>query len=155
MADQQGSSRFPLPWGGAAPRMASREAAPGADWRATMRSRVGVCAAVFALWTAGIEARLIYLQVFAHADMMARANRQHLDTITAPAKRGEIVDRAGRVLAYSVDADTIAADPSNVADPDGTARQICGVLDACDADQRRGMAERMRRRATRRSSLSG
>jgi cell division protein FtsI (penicillin-binding protein 3) len=111
-----------------------------------MRSRVGVCAIVFAVWTVGIEARLVYLQVFAHADMMARANRQHLDTITAPAKRGEIVDRAGRILAYSVDADTIAADPSNVADADATARDICRVLEGCDAGQRRGMAERMRRR---------
>src|SRR5918999_2131469 len=111
-----------------------------------MQSRVGVCAALFALWTVGIEARLLYLQVFAHADMMARANRQHHDTITAPAKRGEILDRAGRVLAYSVDADTIAADPSNVADPEATARHVCAVLEACDAEQRRGMAERMRRR---------
>ena len=141
MADEQGS-RFRLPWS----RTPSRSEVAPADWRATMRSRMAVCAGLFALWTAGIEARLIYLQVFAHADMMARANRQHLDTITAPAKRGEIVDRAGRVLAYSVDADTIAADPSNIADPEATARQVCQVLDGCDAEQRRAMAERMRRR---------
>ncbi|HEV3484669.1 MAG TPA: hypothetical protein VG106_04635, partial [Vicinamibacterales bacterium] len=143
MADEQGSSRFRLPWSG----RALRDGAPAlSDWRATMRSRLGVCAIVFALWTVTIEARLVYLQVFAHADMMARANRQHLDTITAPAKRGEILDRAGRVLAYSVDADTIAADPSAVSDPDGTARRICGVLEGCDGEQRRAMAERMRRR---------
>ena len=47
-----------------------------ADWRDTLRSRLLVCAAIFALWTAGIEARLVYLQVFEHADMMARADRQ-------------------------------------------------------------------------------
>ena len=140
MADEQGS-RFRLPGN----RTAAPEGAPS-DWRATMRSRVGVCVVVCAAWTAAIEARLIYLQVFAHAEMMALANRQHLDTITAPAKRGEILDRAGRVLAYSVDADTIAADPSNVADPDVTARQVCAVLEGCDPEQRKAMAERMRRR---------
>ena len=159
MADQQGSSRLRLPWSRSARRGAAgadgatssrgtalRNGAQESDWRATMRSRLGVCAAAFALWTTAIEGRLIYLQVFAHSDMMARANRQHLDTITAPAKRGEILDRAGRVLAYSVDADTIAADPSAVADPDATAREICRALDACDAEARRAMAERMRRR---------
>jgi cell division protein FtsI (penicillin-binding protein 3) len=98
----------------------------------------------FALWTAGIEARLLYLQVFQHADMMARANRQQLRTIKLPAKRGEIVDRTGHVLAYSVDADTIAADPTDVGDPEQVAASVCGALDACTPQQRATMAERLR-----------
>ena len=68
---------------------------------------------LLSLWTAAIEARLVYLQVIEHADMMARANRQQLRTVKLAAKRGEIVDRNGHLLAYSVDADTIAADPSD------------------------------------------
>jgi hypothetical protein len=38
-----------------------------------VRSRLLVCAVVFGGWTVAIEARLVYLQVFQHAEMTARA----------------------------------------------------------------------------------
>jgi cell division protein FtsI (penicillin-binding protein 3) len=111
-----------------------------------LRARVAVCAAAFAIWTTAIEARLVYLQVIDHAELMARADRQQMRTINPPAKRGEILDRNGRVLAYSVDADTLAADPSEIDDPDGVARQICGALGDCTADRRADMAKKLRRK---------
>ena len=130
---------------GLAQRVLQARAAPApADWRGTIRSRLLVCAALFAAWTVGIEARLLYLQVLQHGEMMARADRQQLKTITLPAKRGEIVDRAGRVLAYSVDADTIAADPSDIEDPDSIAQLVCDELDDCAPAQQQLMAERLR-----------
>jgi cell division protein FtsI (penicillin-binding protein 3) len=116
------------------------------DWRETLRGRVVVCAVALTCWTVAIEARLVYLQVIDHADLMARADRQQTRTINPPAKRGEIVDRNGRVLAYSVDADTIAADPSEVDDPDGVARQVCARIDGCNADRRADMAKKLRRK---------
>ncbi len=147
MADEHGS-RFRLPWSRPAQRVVRREllAAP-AGWRECLRSRLVICAVLFGFWTAGIEARLVYLQVFQHADMMARANRQQLKTVKLPAKRGEIVDRAGHVLAYSVDADTIAADPSEITDPDRVASLVCGALDDCTPQQRVVMSERLRTRS--------
>ncbi|MBW8894985.1 MAG: penicillin-binding protein 2 [Acidobacteria bacterium] len=113
------------------------------DWRDVLRARLFVCASLFAVWTVSIEARLVYLQVVEHADMMARANRQQLRTIKLPAKRGEIVDRSGRVLAYSVDADTIGADPTEVLEPDVVAAHVCAALDHCSAQQREVMADRL------------
>jgi cell division protein FtsI/penicillin-binding protein 2 len=41
--------------------------------------------------------------VFKHSELVARAERQQMQTVEAPAKRGDIVDRNGRLLAYSVD----------------------------------------------------
>jgi cell division protein FtsI (penicillin-binding protein 3) len=123
-----------------------RDGGRPSDWRATLTSRVAVCAAALACWTAVIEARLVYLQVIDHADLMARADRQQMRTVNPPAKRGEIVDRNGRVLAYSVDADTIAADPSEIDDPDQVARQVCSAIDACTADRRADMAKKLRRK---------
>lgn len=114
----------------------AREHGHAADWRTTVRSRLAITAAVFALWTAGIEARLLYLQVFLHSDLVARAEKQHMQTVEAPAKRGDIVDRGGRLLAYSVDAESLWADPTQVQDVAATARAICAALDGCDKADR-------------------
>jgi cell division protein FtsI (penicillin-binding protein 3) len=117
------------------------------DWRATVRSRLLVCAALLAAWTTAIEARLVYLQVFQHADLMARADRQQNRTVVPPAKRGEIFDRNGRLLAYSVDADTIAAIPTEIDDPSDVAAQVCGALDGCNAERRQAIARSLGKRA--------
>ena len=143
MADEHGG-RFRLPWSSTAQRILKRDPSPAAaQWRDVMRSRLLVCAALFTLWTVTIEARLVYLQVIEHGDMMARANRQQLRTVKLPAKRGEIVDRWGHILAYSVDADTIAADPTLIDNPDSVAARVCAVLDRCGTAQRQLMAERL------------
>ena len=42
-------------------------------------------------------------------------------TVETTAKRGDILDRDGRVLAYSVDADSIYAVPTEISDPDAAA----------------------------------
>ncbi len=144
MADEHGG-RFRLPWQGPVQHVARRTpaVAPG-DWRGMLRARLLVCVGLLGLWTVGIEARLIFLQVVQHGEMMARADRQQLKTIKLPAKRGEIIDRNNRVLAYSVDAETIGADPSGIEDPDRVARLVCAALDACGPQQRDLMAERLR-----------
>jgi len=121
---------------------ANREAKP-ADWRTTVRSRLLVCAALLGLWTAAIEGRLLYLQVFEHADLAARAERQQNRTVSPPAKRGDILDRKGRLLAFSVDADTIAAVPSDIDDPGDVAAQLCGALDDCDKERRQGLTRKL------------
>jgi len=51
----------------------------------------------------GIEAKLVYLQVFKRADLVARAERQQERTQASPAVRGDILDRRGRVLATRVE----------------------------------------------------
>jgi cell division protein FtsI (penicillin-binding protein 3) len=116
-----------------------------------------VAAAVLALWALGIEARLVVLQIMQHADMVARAERQQMSTVPAPAKRGEIYDRNGRLLAYSVDADTIYAVPTEITDAAGTASALCDALDDCTTKMRDELRERLsqnrafvyvRRRAT-------
>jgi cell division protein FtsI (penicillin-binding protein 3) len=143
VADEHGG-RFQLSWASSARRILRRgPSSSPADWREVLRTRLMVCAGLFVLWTVSIEARLMYLQVVAHADMMARANRQQLRTVKLPAKRGEIVDRAGHVLAYSVDADTIGADPSDIDDPETVATRVCNALDHCTSQQREVMIERL------------
>ena len=107
------------------------------DWRATLKRRIAVAAGVLLLWSAAIEARLVYLQVVQHDELAARAESQQSRTIDAPPERGDIVDRDGRVLAFSVDADSIYAVPTRIDDPQAAAAALCGALEDCaPADQR-------------------
>lgn len=147
MADQHGR-RLTFLWKGSAQRLLRRDrsGAPP-EWRDVLRARLLICAVMLAGWTVAIEARLLYLQVVAHGDMMARADRQQLKTIGLPAKRGDIVDRNGNLLAYSVDADTIGADPTDIEHPDEVAALVCRALDDCGPSQRQLMAERLRRKS--------
>jgi cell division protein FtsI (penicillin-binding protein 3) len=121
-----------------------RSPASPADWRKTIRSRVIVGAVLFGVWTVAIEARLIDLQIFQYSALMARAEKQQLRTITAPAERGEILDRTGRVLAYSVDADSVFADPTEVDDPAAVAAAVCHALAECGAADRQAMEKKLR-----------
>ena len=148
MAEQQagsGGARDPRSARGVQHGELPHAPTPNVAWRSTLSTRVVTAAALFVLWTAGIQARLVYLQVIDHADLQARADRQHMRTIAAPAKRGEIVDRNGQMLAYSVDADSVFADPSEIEHPDKVAQLVCGALDDCSARERQEMAQALRR----------
>ena len=117
----------------------------GKDWRGTLKRRLTVAFCILLVWSVAIEARLVYLQVFRYADLTARADRQQSRTIPSPAKRGEILDRNGRILARSVDADTIYAVPTELGDPDQAAATLCRALRDCEPDERRAIADRIRK----------
>ncbi len=121
-------------------------AQPDLNWRPTLKRRLLVATAVLAFWAAGIEARLIVLQVVQHNDLVARAERQQNHTVPSPAKRGEIFDRHGRLLAYSVDADTIYAVPTEIDDPAKAAAALCAALDDCSRKDREQLQDRLSRR---------
>ena len=100
---------------------------------------------LFGLWTVAIEARLVYLQVVQHDELMAMAERQQTNTFETTPRRGDILDRNGRVLAYSVDAESIFADPSEIENPDKAAALVCGALADCDAADRLAIARHLRK----------
>ena len=56
-------------------------------WRATLKRRLAIAAVVFVAWSAAIEARLVYLQVVRYDELSARAERQQMRTVEAPAAR--------------------------------------------------------------------
>jgi cell division protein FtsI (penicillin-binding protein 3) len=115
---------------------------PATDWRATLKRRLIVAASVLGLWAGAIELRLAYLQTVMRADLQARAESQHHRTPPAPAKRGDLVDRRGNVLATSVDADSVYAVPSELKDPDLTVKRLCEALGDCVARERQRLLDR-------------
>ena len=122
-------------------------AAPGVNgWRKTLKRRAVAVAVFLGLWVAAIEARLVYLQVVRHGDLAARAEKQQMRTIDAPAMRGDIVDRHGRILATSVDADTVYAVPSEIGDAKDTVARLCRAFGDCSARERQALVDRLSQR---------
>lgn len=115
------------------------------NWRPIVTGRLVVAASVFAIWSVAILARLLFLQVGRYDDLTARAERQQRQTITAPAKRGDIIDRRGRLLAYSVDAETVYAVPTEVDDAARTAATLCAALEGCSRKDAAALRERLER----------
>lgn len=118
---------------------------PALIWRTTLKRRLLVAVLLLAGWAVAIEARLAHLQLLRHADLTARAERQQLRTVETTPKRGDIMDRNGNVLAYSVEADSIYAVPTDIGDPDVAATTLCHALRDCGTRERQALAERIRR----------
>ncbi|MEZ5319387.1 MAG: penicillin-binding protein [Vicinamibacterales bacterium] len=106
-----------------------------AVWRGLLRRRVLVVLACLGFWVAVIEARLVNLQVVQAADYRDQANRQQNAVFTTLGIRGDIVDRNGRQLAYSVEDRALNADPTLIEDVPATLTAICGVIQ-CDRKER-------------------
>lgn len=125
-----------------------------ADWRAILRGRLRVAAVGGVVWALVIGVRLVHLQVVKHDDLQALAERQRNRTIRSAAKRGDIVDRNGRVVAMSAEADSIYAVPGEIAKSDReawivqTVAKVCAALRDCTAAEQKTLVERMGRQAS-------
>ncbi|RBY77149.1 penicillin-binding protein 2 [Geodermatophilus sp. TF02-6] len=76
-----------------------------------------------------ITGKLVLLQGVDAGDYATAAAQDRLRSDPIPALRGQVVDRDGRPLAYTVDASRVVADPTVVADPARTALALTTLLD--------------------------
>jgi cell division protein FtsI (penicillin-binding protein 3) len=100
---------------------------PG-DKSVVIKSRAMLVAAILLLGFIGVGARLVYLQVFKHQMLYAKAIRQQQEIVELPPKRGAITDRNGRELAVSIDTDSLYAVPADIDDPKLLARLLAPAL---------------------------
>lgn len=114
-----------------------------ARWRPLVKRRALCALAFVGLWAVTLEARLIRLQVFRHDALLAEATAQQQSEITPQAPRGDIVDRAGHLLAISVEADSIVADPAHVVDAHRTTTALCTALGDCTLKERDELERRL------------
>ena len=95
----------------------------------TRRLRLGTVLALALFATIGV--RLIVLQVAdtrASAESLQEQRQNRLTKVVLPAPRGAILDRSNEVLAHSVAARYIYADPELVTDPAATAAKLSPLL---------------------------
>lgn len=109
------------------------------SWRSALKRRVIVVVCVLGAWATAVEGRFIYLQVVDHERLMNEAENRQQRSIKDFAKRGEIVDRNGQILAYSVEAETVFAVPTSIKKPAETADKLCRVFSDCTPDFRNSL----------------
>ncbi|MBQ9002748.1 MAG: penicillin-binding protein 2 [Eggerthellaceae bacterium] len=97
-------------------------------------NRAFVVILVFLVIAAGFLVRLLYLQVIVSGEYSARAEESRTVGFTVEPRRGTIYDRNGHILAISVDATTVYANPSEVKEPASTSRAIAEALGGNAAD---------------------
>jgi cell division protein FtsI (penicillin-binding protein 3) len=81
-----------------------------------------------------VVAKLVVLQGVDGAALAQEAVDARMHSYPIDAVRGKITDRTGKVLAYSVDAERVTADPAVVADPTRTALALTTLLGVPVAD---------------------
>ncbi|HEX9700316.1 MAG TPA: penicillin-binding protein 2 [Acidobacteriota bacterium] len=80
------------------------------------------------LWTGLLLGRLVHLQVVLHDDLVARARDQQQSLATIPALRGNILSRDGRLLASSIDEQSIYVHPHLLDDRNAAAALLAPPL---------------------------
>jgi cell division protein FtsI (penicillin-binding protein 3) len=116
-----------------------------AQWRDSVKRRLLIIVAFMGLWVAGLEARLVWIQVLDHGFWQDKATDQRESTEPLAAPRGDITDRDGRLFAGSVRSYDVhinlknfreaLADKSRkkriVTDSASFARDVCAALGDC------------------------
>ncbi|HEX9984390.1 MAG TPA: penicillin-binding transpeptidase domain-containing protein [Thermoanaerobaculia bacterium] len=83
--------------------------------------------AFLAAWAIVVVLRLVQIQLVRHDHYVARAKKQQERTVALDPVRGSILDARGRVLAESVAAESIYADPQVISDRKATAKKLASV----------------------------
>jgi len=90
--------------------------------------------AAIALGFTGLIARAAYVQVFANDFFLRQGEVRFARTLTLPANRGRVLDRNGMLLASSVPAPSIWANPEDMERDPAKLRELARLLDMSPAD---------------------
>ncbi len=101
------------------------------------RSRVLVASALVLLAFTLLVARLVYLQVVRHDDLLEQAESNRTAIVPIVPNRGLILDRNGIVLASNYSAYTLEVTPSRIEDLERTLDELSQVLEISVRDRKR------------------
>ncbi len=105
------------------------------------RNRLLVFFVIACLLMGGLVARLFYIQVIWKDDLTAMARGQQNKNIPIPAKRGDILDRNGDKMAFSIKTFSVWIKASDVKNPDETAKLIADALGLDAAEIKRKIVD--------------
>ena len=95
-------------------------------------------AAAFVLFAFGLlSARLVYLQIYKHEELLTQAENNRIAVVPIVPNRGLILDRNGIVLANNYSAYTLEITPSKVDDLEATIDRLAEVVEIAPRDRKR------------------
>lgn len=96
--------------------------------KVTVRRRLLLLLVMLCLLFVALAVRLAYVQIGKGAELSEKAEESWRRNIPYSAKRGEISDRNGNVLAYNITTPTVMVIPVQVKSPETTARSLAPLL---------------------------
>lgn len=94
----------------------------------SLRKRVSVTIAGSLIGFLFLFGQLVRVTMLPDSQILGYANSEVLKTVTIPAARGEIEDRYGKPLAFSVNLKSVVADPQQVTNPEAEAALLSPLL---------------------------
>ncbi len=94
----------------------------------SLRKRLIILGGLFCIIFIAIIARSFHLQILSAKSLQVKAQRQHTAALVVFPERGNIYDRNGEKLAYSIMAKSVFADPSKVRNPTEVAAKLAPIL---------------------------
>ena len=104
-------------------------------------NRAFVVVLLFLVLAGVFFARLFFLQVIVADDYSNQASQSRTSGLTVEPRRGTIYDRNGHILAISLEATTVYANPSEITEPNSTARAIAEALGGKASDYQSSLTE--------------
>jgi cell division protein FtsI (penicillin-binding protein 3) len=95
----------------------------------TSHRRVLIVSLTLAAWMLAIGARLVYLQTAEHSWLKERARVQQQDALETSPLRGLVLDRQGRELARSINAESIFVVPGEIQDVKEAAAKLAPLVE--------------------------
>lgn len=118
-----------------------------AQWRSRVKQRLLPIVACLALWVAALEGRLWWVQLVDHEFWAAKALHQQEDTEPIYLPRGDVLDRNGHLLAYSVNSYDVHLNPAKASKegyvPAVLAHDICAAFADCGAAEETSIREKL------------
>jgi cell division protein FtsI (penicillin-binding protein 3) len=98
------------------------------DFRGSLKARLVGVSVIFFLYWGGLTARLFYLQIIKHDDLVALSEKQYARTTTINYGRGTIYDRNQNELARNIEMESVYVTPLEVIDKKQTAKVLASSL---------------------------
>jgi cell division protein FtsI (penicillin-binding protein 3) len=98
------------------------------DFRGSLKARLVGVSLIFFLYWGGLTARLFYLQIIKHDELVALSEKQYARTTTINYGRGTIYDRNQNELARNIEMESVYVTPAEVIDKKQTARVLASSL---------------------------
>jgi len=107
---------------------------PTPDPRRSLNKRGKIILICFFLWMGVVVGRFYHLQIIKHEELFQKANKQYERTYLYRPERGNIYDRNHRLLACTIELDSVFLDAAMITNTSHLSKTLAGILEVDNQD---------------------